>query len=264
MNNIAFHGLGKMGHAMAGHLVVAGNAVRVHDADPTRQAAWRRQYPAPPPAEPPQVIITCVTNAGALRLLAQHSRAFAAQISTAVLWIDHTTTDPATALLCATLAAEHDTGFIDAPMSGGQVNADSGHLALFAGGTAVNVERARAVTRPYTAHFAHLGPVGAGQATKMAHQLAIAGTVLGLEAARAYGREHGLATAELLEALEYGTARSAQLLQHREKMSIEQFDFVDSFSWLAQDLTALPPGAAPLAALLRRLLSTPAGSAASP
>jgi 3-hydroxyisobutyrate dehydrogenase len=264
MANIAFHGLGKMGHAMAGHLVAAGHAIRVHDPDPLRQAAWQRQYPAPPPAEPPEVIITCVTDAAALRSLAQHTRAFAVQITTAMLWIDHTTADPATARLCAALAAEHDTGFVDAPISGGQAGADSGHLALFAGGTAVNVERARVITRPYCAHFAHLGAVGTGQAAKLAHQLAIAGTVLGLEAARAYGRAHGLAPAELLAALEYGTARSAQLLQHREKMSREEFDFADSFSWLAQDLTALPSGSAPLAGLLLRLLGTPADTPALP
>jgi 3-hydroxyisobutyrate dehydrogenase-like beta-hydroxyacid dehydrogenase len=264
MTNIAFHGLGNMGHAMAGHLVLAGNAVRVHDRDPARQAAWQRQYQAPPPAEPPEVIITSVTDAAALRALAQENAGFAAQISTGVLWIDHTTTDPATARLCAALAAEYDTGFVDAPMSGGKAGAESGHLAFFAGGTVVNVERARAVTRPYCAHFAHLGPVGAGQAAKLAHQLAIAGTVLGLEAARAYGREHGLAPADLLAALEYGTARSAQLLQHREKMSIAEFDFADSFSWLAQDLTALSSESAPLAALLRRLLSMPAAAAAPP
>jgi len=259
MVRIDFFGLGEMGFAMAGHLARAGHAVAPHDLDPQRVAQWQAQFSAPNIADaaalaPPDVLITSVTDAAALNHLIRGADGVAARLTPGMLWIDHTTTSPALARECATIAARQGAGFVEAPMSGGKAGAQAGTLALFAGGSEADLARARALTAPYTRHLAHLGPVGMGQAAKLAHQLAIAGTVLGLRAALDYGGSQGLAPADLLDALAQGTANSAQLGQHGAGMSAPDFDFHRGFAWLVHDLAALPADAPPLPTLLQHLL----------
>jgi 3-hydroxyisobutyrate dehydrogenase-like beta-hydroxyacid dehydrogenase len=256
--NIAFYGLGEMGFAMAGYLAGAGHAVKVIDLDTSRVNAWQSQFGAQQ-AGLPEVVVTTVTDAAALRAL---SASVAGHLNPGMLWIDHTTSDPETARHCAMLAAGRGAGFVEAPMSGGKDGAREGKLTLFVGATAEDAERARQVTAAYCAHFAHFGPVGAGQTAKLAHQLAVAGIVLGLEAARSYGASQGLATGQLLDALAHGTARSEQLRQHQAMIGAPDFDFVQGFAWLAKDLAVLPASQAGLPDQLRRLVAAPQASTA--
>jgi 3-hydroxyisobutyrate dehydrogenase-like beta-hydroxyacid dehydrogenase len=169
--------------------------------------------------------------------------------------VDHTTTHPAQARACARFADSRGAVFVDAPMSGGKAGAQAGELTLFVGAAQAHLARLREISQAYSAHVAHMGAIGAGQATKLAHQLAITGTVLGLAAALEYGKPQGLDATQLLAALKQGTARSIQLTQHAEKMSGADFDFAASFAWLAKDLAALPDDAAGLSATLCALLT---------
>ena len=249
--NIAFHGLGEMGFAMAGHLARAGHALKVIDLDAARVKLWQAKFGVSSATEA-EIIITSVTDAAALRAL---SASIQSCLKPGMLWIDHTTCDPELARECAALAQARGAAFVEAPMSGGKQGAEEGTLALFVGGAPADVERARLATQFYCAHFAHLGPTGTGQATKLAHQLAIAGTVLGLEAARGFGVSQGIAPADLLDALAHGTARSVQLEQHAALMSASGFDFARGFAWLAKDLAPLSASSSSLSGQLRKLLA---------
>ena len=253
MARIEFFGLGEMGYAMAGHLARAGHAVTPQDLDAQRLAHWHAEF-NPPHAEPAEALITSVTDLAAIQALRDTPDGIAARLRPGMLWIDHTTTSPAFARECAALAQVRGAAFVDAAMSGGAVGAQAGELALFAGGVEADAAWASEITRPYCKHFFHLGTSGAGQAAKLAHQLAIAGTVLGLNAALSYGGSQGLAAPQLLAALAQGTARSAQLAQHQDKMELPGFDFSAGFAWLAKDLAALPADAPLLPMLLRSWL----------
>ena len=254
MARIDFFGLGEMGYAMAGHLARAGNALVVHDLDAQRLARWQGEFGAVPEASQAEAVITSVTDMAALQALVSAPGGIPSYLRPGVLWIDHTTTSPAYASQCASLAARHGAAFVDAAMSGGKAGAQAGALTLFVGGEKADATRAQALTRPYCKHFTPLGAAGAGQAAKLAHQLAIAGTVLGLQAALDYGRAQGLSAEVLLAALAQGTAHSAQLDQHAGRMGAADFDFAAGFAWLAKDLAALPVESPPLPSLLQRLV----------
>ena len=258
MARIDFFGLGEMGYVMAGHLARAGHAVLAHDLDPERVRHWGELHPAADPDQDAEVLITSVTDMPALRQLMVAPDGLGLHMKAGMLWIDHTTTSPGFAHECAAFAASRQAGFVDAPMSGGKSGAERGQLLLFAGGEDAPVARARLIMVAYCTHFAHLGGTGAGQAAKLAHQLAIAGTVIGLQAAITYGNTQGLAPETLLATLQHGTAQSAQLAQHMGRMSAADFDFHRSFGWLAKDLSALPPDGTALPALLQQLLRPPA------
>jgi 3-hydroxyisobutyrate dehydrogenase-like beta-hydroxyacid dehydrogenase len=252
---IEFFGLGEMGYAMAAHLARAGHLVVARERDLKRLAQWHDEFGAVAESDPPEAIITSVTNQGALQRLMEIPNGLPLSLGAGVLWVDHTTSSPAFARQCAELATKHGASFVDAAMSGGAAGARAGTLALFAGGTPTDAARAREITAPYCKYFAHFGSAGSGQAAKLAHQLAIAGTVLGLRAALDYGSTQDLAPELLLAALAQGTAHSAQLDQHAPKMGAPGFDPIQGFSWLAHDLAALPADLPMLPSQLRDLLS---------
>lgn len=257
MVRIDFFGLGEMGYAIAGHLTRAGHAVTPHDLDPARLAQWQEAFGGISHGAAAEIIITCVSDHAALKALIDAPQGIAARLARGSLWIDHTTTSPQAARECAALATARGTVFIDAPMSGGIEGAQAGELTVFVGGTEPDIARARPLLSSYCSHLVQAGPTGNGQAVKLAHQLAVAGTVLGLQAALSYGAAQKLPATNILAALKQGTARSAQLNQHAGKMGAAEFDFAQGFAWLAKDLAGLADGTPALPALLRDLMRAP-------
>jgi 3-hydroxyisobutyrate dehydrogenase-like beta-hydroxyacid dehydrogenase len=69
------------------------------------------------------------------------------------------------------LLAASGLRWLDVPVSGGPVGARAGTLAAMVGGDAVDLEFARPVISSYARQVTHMGPVGAGQATKACNQL---------------------------------------------------------------------------------------------
>lgn len=268
---VGFFGLGAMGYPMAGRLARAGYAVAVADLDPGRVARWRAAFPAAA-HDPAQaaIVVTCVTDAAALRELALGRGALLDSVRPGTLLIDHTTIAPALARELAGEAAKRGAAFVDAPASGGADGAAAGALAVMAGGAPADLERARPVLQCYAARIVHIGPAGSGALAKLANQIAIAGTVRALAEAVALARAAGVEPAAVLEALAGGTAASAQLARTRHTLAQPEFAFADAFGWLAKDLAlALEAGARagvdlPLVALVHAQLGRSPASGPSP
>ncbi len=100
---------------------------------------------------------------------------------------------------------------MDAPVTGGPSGAEQGHLTVFAGGEAGDVERVRAVLMSFARRVTHLGPVGSGQAAKACNQMVSFGTAAVLAEALNLAARLGLDVARLPEAMEGGLADSAVL-----------------------------------------------------
>jgi 3-hydroxyisobutyrate dehydrogenase-like beta-hydroxyacid dehydrogenase len=234
---VGFFGLGAMGYPIAGRLARAGYAVAVADLDPERVARWRVEFTAAA-HDPAQaaIVVTCVTDAAAMRELALGRGALLDTVRPGTLLVDHTTIGPALAWELAGEAAKRGAAFVDAPTSGGADGAAAGTLAVMAGGAPADLERARPLLQCYAAQIVHIGPVGSGALAKLANQIAIAGTVRALAEAVALARAGGVEPAAVLEALAGGTAASAQLARSRLAFARPEFAFTDTFGWLEKDL----------------------------
>jgi 3-hydroxyisobutyrate dehydrogenase len=92
---------------------------------------------------------------------------------------------------------------LDAPVSGGDVGTRDAKLAIMIGGDAPVVARAMQLFKRMGSKIAHLGLPGAGQHTKMANQIAIAWTVMGVCESVSY--------AQVLEVIGAGAVSSFQL-----------------------------------------------------
>ena len=136
--------------------------------------------------------------------------------------IDFSTTDIAATKAVASALAEKGAAFVDAPVSGGPAAAEAGSLALMAGGS----EAAMAGVSDLLALFGqvtHMGPVGAGQATKLVNQaLCLTNYCVVAESLR-LAQAYGVDAAKVPDALAPGLAHSAVLQTVYRRMVAEDF-----------------------------------------
>ena len=104
--------------------------------------------------------------------------------------------------------------FLDCPVSGGTEGARNGTLSIMVGGEPEDVAAATPILEAMGANIAHMGPVGAGQATKATNQIMVAGINQAVTEALAFGQAQGLPMDRLIGALEKGAAGN-WFLTHR-------------------------------------------------
>ena len=198
VKHVAFIGLGAMGYPMAGHLAAAGHTVTVFNR--TRESAqrWHDQYGgrvAATPAEAAEgqdAVMLCVGNDDDVREVTCDTDGVLHALPQGSLLIDHTTTSQALAIAMAEQASTSGVDFLDAPVSGGQIGAETGTLTIMVGAD----EDAHAAAEPLMACYAksirRMGGVGSGQLTKMVNQICIAGLLQGLSEGLHFAERAGL------------------------------------------------------------------------
>ena len=218
-------GLGAMGAPMARHLhargllTVVGN--RTQDkADALAAELGVRAARSADNFADCDVVVLCVS----LDIdLLENANALADVLKRGALVIDHTTVAVESARRAAAALAAHDIAFVDAPVSGGVEGARNGKLSVMAGGDADAVERARAVLDCYAARVTHMGPTGAGQATKAVNQVLVAGINEAVCEGLALAEKLGLDPALLLPTLTAGAANSWFLEKRGATMLRDEF-----------------------------------------
>lgn len=213
---VGWIGTGVMGSAMASRILAAGYSLAVHTRTPSKAAslvaAGARLASSPADASSgADVVFTMVGHPSDLRsaVLDPSSGALSTLPAGGVL-VDHTTSLPALAREIASAARARGCWSVDAPVSGGDVGAREGRLAIFAGGDDAIVDWLGplwAILGKATA----MGPPGTGQISKLGNQIAVAGNILGLSEGIVFARAAGIDTSEFLAAIRGGAAGSAAL-----------------------------------------------------
>jgi 3-hydroxyisobutyrate dehydrogenase-like beta-hydroxyacid dehydrogenase len=127
--------------------------------------------------------------------------------------VDLSTTEaPVTRDLADRLRRETGMGWIDAPVSGGPEAALDGTLAVMAGGSDADFATAGDALRDVAGVLTHMGPVGAGQVTKMVNQVLVLNTYAVLAEALTLAEAGGVDATKIPAALGGGHAGS-NLLQ---------------------------------------------------
>lgn len=225
---VGFIGTGVMGAAMAGHLIDAGHSLQVYNrsrekAEPliARGAAWC-DTPASA-ATGADIVITMVGFPSDVESVYLAPGGVVECAAPGSLLIDMTTSSPALARRIHKAAAARGVDALDAPVSGGDVGARNATLTIMAGGSEAAFERAlplfEAMGRTYTRH----GEAGSGQHCKMANQIAIAASMLGLAECLAYARAAGLDPARVIETLSGGSAQTWSLSNYGPRVLAGDF-----------------------------------------
>lgn len=239
---VAFIGLGAMGYPMAGHLATTGHTVTVFNRTQERAQHWREQYGGAVAATPAEAaegqdaVMICVGNDDDVREVTCGSDGVLHTLPQSSLLIDHTTTSQELAVAIAKQAATSGIDFLDAPVSGGQIGAETGALTIMVGAN----EDAYAVAEPLMACYAKsirlMGGVGSGQLTKMVNQICIAGLLQGLSEGLHFAERAGLDVAGAVEVIAQGAAQSWQMNNRASTMIAGEFDFGFAVDWMRKDL----------------------------
>ena len=222
---VGFIGLGLMGQGFTKRLVARGFTVVGYDVTPAKIAAAKAYgvVPAASPAEAARasdVVCLSVMSATGAHAVEEAvlgangvAEAHGADASgRSKVLVDLSTTTIAETTHCAAeLARRAGMAWIDAPVSGGPGAAEAGQLAIMAGGDAEALARARPVLEQFASRLTHMGPLGAGQATKMINQVIVLTNFCVLAEALRLGERCGVDVARVPEALATGYAGSLLL-----------------------------------------------------
>jgi 3-hydroxyisobutyrate dehydrogenase-like beta-hydroxyacid dehydrogenase len=213
---IGFIGLGLMGAGFTKRLVATGHSVIGYDLDGEKLSAARAWgvAPAASPAEAARdadLAAICVTTTHAVEEVALGDNGLTSlgRLDGKSV-VDFSTTEIAATHRVAAGLGAIGAAFVDAPVSGGPGAAEAGTLAVMAGGEPAAFEAVRPVLEAL-GQATHMGPVGAGQATKLVNQaLCLTNYCVvaeGLRLAEAYGVD----ARKIPAALAPGLANSAVL-----------------------------------------------------
>ena len=242
MAKLAFIGLGVMGYPMAGHLAKAGHDVCVYNRTASKAEAWAKEHGGQCAASPAaaaagaEFVFVCVGNDDDVRAVVLGDSGALAGMRAGSVLVDHTTASADLARQLEAAAGACDVGFLDAPVSGGQAGAENGALTVMAGGADPVFARAAPVMDAYAAAVTLMGPAGAGQLTKMANQICIAGTVQGLSEGLDFAVRAGLDGKRVVDVISKGAAGSWQMANRGATMVDDEFDFGFAVDWMCKDL----------------------------
>ena len=122
------------------------------------------------------------------------------------LLIDFTTSCPELAKRIAGAASEKGVLSLDAPVSGGDIGAKGGTLAIMCGGSDEAFTKAEPVLQKLGDKIKHFGGAGSGQRVKMSNQILIASTMVGMVESMLYAERAGLEVSEVIELIGKGAA----------------------------------------------------------
>ncbi|MGH6924304.1 MAG: NAD(P)-dependent oxidoreductase [Propylenella sp.] len=226
---IGFIGIGMLGSAVVERLLARGWSVAVWNREPERYALVEPKGARPMAspaavAEASDILFTCVLHGPAVENCCFGPAGIAEAKNGARTLIDLSTINPdETLALAPRLKAANGMDWLDAPVSGGPPAAREGKLTIMVGGDAAVLEHCRAVLAEISGNLTHMGPLGAGQTTKILNQ-AIVGTGYVLMAETlALAKEAGIDPALLPQALAGGLADGGVLQKVYPVMAEDAF-----------------------------------------
>ncbi|MBA3959062.1 MAG: NAD(P)-dependent oxidoreductase [Chloroflexi bacterium] len=217
-----------MGRAMAANLRRAEFLLTVWNRSPGRatellglgaaEAATPRAV-----AGASDIVVICVSDSPDVEAVLFGTDGVAEGARSGALVVDCSTISPAASRDFGARLAEQGVAMVDAPVSGGSEGAQKGTLTIMVGGDEVDVARARPVLEAMGSSITHMGPLGAGQATKAVNQVVLCGTYLGVAEGLVLAMRNGLDPEQVVAALGGGAAASWVLENRSGRMIADEY-----------------------------------------
>ena len=216
-------GLGGMGVPMARNLQRAGLLETVWNRTRGTAEALAAELGVPAAFDPAElagrcevIILSVSADADVLEMVG----AILPGLETGSVVIDTSTVSRETARTASQRITAAGGAFLDAPVSGGVEGARQGALAMMVGGEVAVLEQAMPVLQAVAGRITHMGPVGAGQATKAVNQIMAAGINQAVTEALAFAMAHDLPMDRVIEVVGSGAAGN-WFLSHRGQGMVE-------------------------------------------
>jgi 3-hydroxyisobutyrate dehydrogenase len=228
MAKVAFIGLGRMGHGMAGRYLDNGFALAVWNRSRSkaedliaRGARWANS-PADA-ADGADAVVTMVADDEASRAVWLGADGAARTARPGALAIECSTVSYGHALQLSKELRGRGLIYIDSPVTGLPDAAAAGKLTLLVGAEPADLEKARPYLVPLSTTIRHFGAVGSGTVYKLINNLMGAIQIAGIAEGLAIAEQAGLDIKLVLEAIETGVAASPQVIRHSKRMAARNF-----------------------------------------
>jgi len=219
-----FVGLGIMGAPMARNILTAGFELTVYNrtsskAEPLKSAGAAVADTPAAVAAACEVVVCCVSGSqDVLEVVLDDERGIIAGAHQGLVVVDCSTVAPEVAGRCSEALAARGAGFLDAPVSGGDVGAKNATLSIMVGGEKEHFDRALGVLQAMGKTITHCGRSGAGYTVKLCNQILGALHLLAASEALALAEAAGIDPGAMLQAVSSGAAGSWMLTNLAPKM----------------------------------------------
>lgn len=228
MERVGFIGTGVMGESIIRHLLNAGHTVHIYTRTKAKAeelinegAVWCK---TPKEVTSQSTIIFSMVGypSDVKEVYYGKDGLFHAE-SKEKLFIDLTTSTPTLAKEIYDTANSQGAFALDAPVSGGDLGARKGTLTVMAGGDKAAFEKARPFIELFSSDLKLHGGSGSGQHTKMANQIMVAGTMVGLCETLAYAQSAKLNLDNVIKTLMGGAASNWSLQNYGPRIIKEDY-----------------------------------------
>lgn len=227
MEKVGFIGLGIMGKPMALNLLKAGYSIQVSEANKAGgelvKAGATSFSSNRAIAEASDIVITMLPDSPEVEDVVLGKEGVLEGMKKGDLFIDMSTIAPSTAIKIDRLMAEKGVEALDAPVSGGQVGAESGTISIMVGGSESAFQRALPLFEIMGKNMVRIGDAGAGQTTKACNQIIVGITIQAVSEAFSLAKKAGLDLVKMREALLGGFAQSRILDLHGQRIIDQNF-----------------------------------------
>lgn len=230
-----------MGAPMAGHLRERFGGLAVWNrtarkADGVVEAGATLADSPAAAADEADLVCLCVADTPDVEAVVFGEQGVHQSIKKGAVIIDFSTISAIATEEFARRIEQRGAAWLDAPISGGDVGARKGTLTIMVGGPRETFDACLPVFETVGKTIRHMGPVGSGQRTKMANQIAVCGTLAAMAEAMNFARESGMDVAAVLEVISSGAAGSWTLENYGPRVLAGDFDPGFAVRLMAKDL----------------------------
>ena len=212
MLKVGYIGLGLMGKSIARNILKAGFPLVVHNRSRAAvdELVAEGAVAAFSPAEVAgqvDVVFTNLPDSPDVERVVLGAGGILEGANPGLVLVDNSTIKPATARLLALALEPKGILSLDAPVSGGDIGARNGTLAIMVGGPAEALERVLPILQATGKSIIHVGASGAGQIAKAANQIMVAAQMVAMGELLVFARKAGADPQKVVEAIKGGAAQ---------------------------------------------------------
>jgi 2-hydroxy-3-oxopropionate reductase len=209
---VGYIGLGLMGKSIARNILKAGFPLIVHNRSQAAvdelvgEGARRASTPAEV-ASKVDVVFTNLPDTPDVELVALGPQGILEAAHPGLVFVDNSTIQPAAARRIAEVMRKAGVDCLDAPVSGGDIGARQGTLAIMVGGPAEALEKVMPVFQAMGKTITHVGEAGAGQIAKACNQIMVAAQMVAMGELLVFAQKSGADPRRVVEAIRGGAAQ---------------------------------------------------------
>jgi 3-hydroxyisobutyrate dehydrogenase-like beta-hydroxyacid dehydrogenase len=205
---VAYLGLGIMGRPMATNLIKAGHEVTVWNRTPKNLDGARTAATAAEAARDADVVWICVADTKAVESVLFGPEGIESSLRPGLTVVDSSTISPRATREFAARVRARGAVFVDAPVTGSKIGAESGQLVFIVGGPEKSVKALEPLFMAMGRKVIHMGENGAGESAKIGMNLMSAAIFEGFAEALSLTGKLGVPPEKMVELVESSMVRS--------------------------------------------------------